>query len=126
MTYFGTKLRALRAARGLSQAELAQQLGLTKSSVNMYERGEREPGFDTLTAIALYFGCGVDELLGIPKTVHADRLAEAAPQSPDASLSPDEQALLERYRALDEAGREYVRRSAELAALSSRQKGENR
>lgn len=125
MTYFGSKLRALRTERGLSQAELAQQLGLTKSSLNMYERGEREPNFRTLAGIAAYFGCDLNDLLGIPRTAHLDRI-EAEPDAVPRALFPDEQALLAAYRALGPEGRDYVLRSAELARLSAQNERKKR
>lgn len=37
---------------GLSQAELARRADLPRSIVNAYERGKREPGFDSLSRIA--------------------------------------------------------------------------
>ena len=64
MTKFGIRLRQLRTARNLSQMDFAKQIGLSKSSVNMYERGEREPGLETLERIADYFNVDMDYLLG--------------------------------------------------------------
>lgn len=72
MAQFNERLRQLRKDRGMSQQELADQLrlltadskGLSKSSINMYERGEREPGFETLETIADYFNVDMDYLLG--------------------------------------------------------------
>ncbi len=64
MSKFHLRLRELRNSRKLSQQELADKLGISKSSVNMYERGEREPGLDTLEAIADYFNVDMDYLTG--------------------------------------------------------------
>lgn len=64
MPNFNTQLRALRQEAGLSQQEFANRMGLSKSSINMYERGEREPSLDTLDRIASFFGCDIDYLLG--------------------------------------------------------------
>lgn len=66
MSLFSERLRALRRQRELSQAELARGLKISKSSVNMYERGEREPGIETLEAIADYFNIDMNYLLGKP------------------------------------------------------------
>ena len=65
MSEFYRRLRALRGERQLTQQELADALGISKSSVNMYERGEREPGLDLLEKIARFFGVDVDDLLGL-------------------------------------------------------------
>lgn len=64
MSSFNTRLRELRLSVDMSQNEFAKALGLSKSSVNMYERGEREPGIATLEAIADFFNVDMDYLLG--------------------------------------------------------------
>lgn len=64
MLYFGERLRELRTEKQLSQSEFAKQVRLTKSAVNMYERGEREPSFEVLEKIADYFNVDLDYLLG--------------------------------------------------------------
>ena len=64
MVIFGDRLKLLRNRKGLSQAEFAKQIGVSKSSVNMYERGDREPNFETLEAIADYFNVDLDYLMG--------------------------------------------------------------
>lgn len=64
METFGQRLKALRNGREISQNELSKYIGVSKSSVNMYERDEREPGFETLEAIADFFNVNMDYLLG--------------------------------------------------------------
>lgn len=64
MSNFSTRLKELRASRGLSQQKLADILNISKSSVNMYERGERDPGTPMIEAIADYFNVDVDYLFG--------------------------------------------------------------
>lgn len=48
----------------MSQQELADALGISKSSINMYERGERQPNFEVLETIADFFNVDIDYLLG--------------------------------------------------------------
>lgn len=48
----------------MSQQDLADALGISKSAINMYERGERQPNFETLESIADYFNVDIDYLLG--------------------------------------------------------------
>ena len=50
--------------KNMSQAELAKQLGVSKSRISMYELGQREPDFYTLEVIADYFNVDMDYLLG--------------------------------------------------------------
>ena len=51
---FGDVLKCLRKEAGMTQDELAQTLNVAKSTVSMYERGERFPGFDAVKEIAGY------------------------------------------------------------------------
>ena len=64
MSGFSERLGALRRQRGLTQAELAAQLGLSKSAVSMYERGRREPELELLERMADLFEVSVSSLLG--------------------------------------------------------------
>ena len=92
MAKFSDRFRQLRTENGLSQSEMAKQLGcVSKSSVNMYERGEREPSFETLEVIADYFNVDMDYLLG--KTDTPNRYKE----------------LLESIREEKDSGREKAK-----------------
>ena len=64
MSIFSTRLKELRSKANLSQQELSKIIGISKSSINMYERGEREPGLETVGALADYFDVRTDYLLG--------------------------------------------------------------
>lgn len=61
---FAYVLRSLRNEKGMTQQGLADLLGVSKSSINMYERGERQPNFETLGVIADFFHVDFDFLLG--------------------------------------------------------------
>ena len=65
MARFSDRLKELRREAGYSQQSLADRIGgISKSSINMYERGEREPGLEMLEAIADLFNVDMDFLLG--------------------------------------------------------------
>lgn len=64
MADFHKILKLLRNEKNMSQQELADALGISKSSINMYERGERQPNFEVLESIADYFNVDIDYLLG--------------------------------------------------------------
>ena len=64
MASFAERLKSLRKEKGWSQQRLADELKISKSSVNMYERGEREPSFETMEAIADLFNADMDYLYG--------------------------------------------------------------
>lgn len=56
----GQKLQTLRKGRKLTQAEMADRLGLTRCTVSNYECGRRSPHLSELKRIAEYFGVGLD------------------------------------------------------------------
>jgi len=59
------KLKTLRQQTGVSQAELAQAIGVDQSSVGKYEGAAQViPSAEVLVRIADYFGVSVDYLLG--------------------------------------------------------------
>lgn len=64
MTKFYEVLKYLRTSRGITQAEFAKALGVSPSTVGMYETGEREPNFETEEKIADYFNVSLDVLRG--------------------------------------------------------------
>lgn len=64
MGNFNDMLKYLRVREKMSQAELADKLGVSKSTVGMYELGKREPDFETLEAIADLFNVDMNFLLG--------------------------------------------------------------
>ena len=51
MTTGGDLIREARRRAGLSQAELARRSGISRPTVNAYERGRREPGVDALATL---------------------------------------------------------------------------
>ncbi|MBQ8528491.1 MAG: helix-turn-helix transcriptional regulator [Clostridia bacterium] len=64
MLCFNKRLKELRTSKGLSQQALADKIGVSKSSINMYERGEREPSISMLFTLADLFEVDLNYLLG--------------------------------------------------------------
>lgn len=60
---FEKRLRELRISRNLTQNKLAEELGISKSTISMYENGNREPDFETLELIADYFNVNLGSLI---------------------------------------------------------------
>lgn len=61
---FGTRVKELRRKSGLSMEQLAEELGITKSRVNMWENNGTIPRGDVLKQLAKYFNVTIDFLLG--------------------------------------------------------------
>lgn len=62
---FSLRLKELRENAGFSQRAFASKLGVSQSTVGMWESGQREPNFKTTEKIANYFNVSTDYLLGI-------------------------------------------------------------
>ena len=65
MVDFGNTLKTLRLHEEMTQAQLSQKLGLTKSVISAYETGLRLPSYDVLIHIAQIFKVSTDYLLGV-------------------------------------------------------------
>lgn len=61
---FSEVLKSLRLKAGLTQSELAEKLDVGKSTISMYENGNRTPRFEDLEAIADFFNVSLDRLTG--------------------------------------------------------------
>lgn len=61
---FSRQLLALRRQRGLTQKQLAANVGLSELAIQNYESGRRKPAFDALIALADYFDVSLDYLVG--------------------------------------------------------------
>lgn len=57
-------LRNLRNAKNYSQQKLANLIGVSRSTIAMWETGASQPDNDTLSRLADFFGVSVDYLLG--------------------------------------------------------------
>jgi transcriptional regulator with XRE-family HTH domain len=62
---FGKRLAATRKARGLSQRDLAQRIGISHRMVAYYESQAKRPPAATLSTIAQVLGVTTDQLLGV-------------------------------------------------------------
>lgn len=61
---FKDALKELRTKHKLTQEELATKIGLAKSTISMYENGNREPNMEQLEAFADYFNVSMNYLHG--------------------------------------------------------------
>lgn len=60
---FGENLQKLRKEKGISQEQLAEQLGVTRQSVSKWESGNSYPEMDKIVAICNLFHCDMDVLI---------------------------------------------------------------
>lgn len=63
MTGLGERLQALRRSRGLSQEQLAEQVGVSRQAVSKWELDESVPELEKVVLLSEYFGVTADYLL---------------------------------------------------------------
>lgn len=100
---FASRLRQAREQSGLTQQDLAEKLGVTKSAVGNYENGVSSPKWDVLLKI-------FDILHVEPNFLYQDSFSLEF--SKPVQLTPKQAALLESFDQLNEEGQtkavEYV------------------
>jgi transcriptional regulator with XRE-family HTH domain len=83
-------MKELRENKGLSQAQVARELNISRQSYNFYENCKRDPDTDTLKKIAIFFDVPIDYLLGHDA------------EKKEISVSPERKRLLEKISSADD------------------------
>ena len=83
---FGNKLKELRTSHGLTQVQLARNLGVSKQCVSNWENDNILPSIDMLIHLAGYFGVSCDLLLERDNKVLLDV----------TDITPDQRAILQK------------------------------
>ena len=77
------KLKALREARGLTQLQVANRIGISKAMISAYETASKAPSIDILIRLSRLYGVSIDYLVCVD-----------APMVIDVSDLDDETAAL--------------------------------
>ena len=97
----GERIRLARQARGLTQEQLAEAVGVTRSAVAQWETGRAGQITGNLTRIASVLGAGVEHLMFGDDKSASQRAARG-----------DELAMLRLYRACAPADQQLLLRTA--------------
>jgi transcriptional regulator with XRE-family HTH domain len=81
---FHQNLKRLREKAGLTQEELAEELGITRQSVSKWELGINEPDLPTVRALCRILNCTYDELLDEEKVAKQKEVGE--PEEPTTPI----------------------------------------
>ncbi len=65
MVKTGRRIRELRVERGLSQKELAEQIGVAQNTVAQYEKGTAKTSLEVIVNLAVILNTTTDYLLGL-------------------------------------------------------------
>lgn len=63
LNILGTRIRHVRLAKGLTQKDVAYNVGLDPNYIGLIERGQRNPSFTSILKIANGLGITIAELL---------------------------------------------------------------
>ena len=91
----GDVVRDLRNQKGLSQSQLAKQVGVTASTIALYETGDRLPSLQRLIDLSRALGVTTDFLLGLSR--QKDYFLDVSGLSPSQVASLEQ--IIENYRA---------------------------
>ena len=63
---FANNLLCLRKAKNMNQDDLAKILEISRSTISLYETGDKKPSYKILYKIGEYFNVSLNWLMGIP------------------------------------------------------------
>jgi len=88
MVRLAERMKELREDHGLSRLEMAQRLGVNKSTITRYELGDMNPTIDMLLNIREIFGVTIDWITGAD-TNGEDKYIPAVRECIKSGVSPD-------------------------------------
>lgn len=71
-------IKELRTENGLTQSQLAENIGVTQGAVYFWEKGVNEPTAGYLIKMAELFGISVDELLSFESQKNGEQSTRSA------------------------------------------------
>ena len=66
------KLKALREARGLTQLQVANRIGISKAMISAYETASKAPSIEVLIRLSRLYGVSVDYLVCVDAPKYID------------------------------------------------------
>lgn len=97
-----TNLKALRRAKGITQQEVADHLGISVQAISKWERNEGYPDISTLPLLASYYDVSVDALLGVDRIKRQQSIDRYKEQFKNRFSVPMEDRLRMCYAAYSE------------------------
>lgn len=91
----GTVIKKLRTARGITQEELANKMGVSYQAVSKWETNTTTPDIAVLPQLALFFGVSMDELFSMNKDDYIERIEKMIRD--EYSISHENFVWAERY-----------------------------
>ena len=100
------RIRICRERLGLSQKQVAIDIGVRPPTVSQWESGVKKPSRENLAKLADLYGVSIEYLM---------EKSDDEGQKDGIELSADEQLLITGYRSLNGQGKEYIRQTMYMA-----------
>lgn len=99
------QLRIIRVQNGLSQQQIADVLGISRSAYCGYETGRRSPGLDIIIKLSNFYKISMDKFVGqiVPEYVFDSQFYEGQTDTHYLSqLSKSEREIIVDFRRLND------------------------
>lgn len=83
MHFHPERLLQLRTSLNINKSEAARRLNISAMAYGRYEKGEREPSYQTVCYIAQIFNCNVDFLYGTSDKMDSDHIIVSSTETPE-------------------------------------------
>lgn len=83
MNFCPERLIKVRTSLNINKAEAARRLNISAMAYGRYEKGEREPSYQSVCFIAQTFHCNIDFLYGISDEMNSDHIVISRSESPE-------------------------------------------
>lgn len=115
MNFCPERLIQVRTKLNINKAEAARRLNMSAMAYGRYEKGEREPSYQTVCYMAHVFHCDVNYLYGMSDNMVADYVIVSESESPELYTLVN---LAQKHKGLDARLLAYARKIVieELAA----------
>lgn len=107
------RIKFLREEAGMTQQELADKLNGAKSTIAMYEKGDRKPSLEVLVKLSEIFNCSIDYILYKTNIRNAEKV----------NIDEADIAFASGVKALNETNKMIIKNT--LEALLAKQEKDN-
>ena len=83
MNFCPERLIEVRTSLNINKAEAARRLNISAMAYGRYEKGEREPSYQSVCFIAQTFHCNIEFLYGISDKMSSEHIIISRSESPE-------------------------------------------